>query len=247
MLPIKLRGFFYRRLSRLATCVMPLDAEHCIPLATKHDVASVADVMCHPFYWQLFGLMESAPVNVVDCGAHLGHFTMLADLCIRARFRAAANHYYLLEAHPSLISSINNNLRDYALGAKATVICGLLGREESVGAATLWAKDSNLLSSSSAHSNSAIAIETRHISLNELCEGKQIDILKIDIEGAEYELLERITPTLVQTKLLMIEFHDSLSYRHRQALARLIAMGLEPVGCSCELGSRSLAVFRRVK
>jgi len=215
-----------------------------IALPTKYDVASVGDVMCHPFYWQLFGLMTQPPELIVDCGGHLGHFTMLADVCVRTRFPNASPSYLVLEAHPNLARRIHHNLIAYGLNREARVICGLLGNEAK-GSATLWADESNLLSSASDKRPGARAIATEHVSLSELCGDQPVDVLKLDIEGAEYALLERIVPLLKRTRLLLVEFHDTGSKRHRDAVSSLNESGFAPVGVSCGHGNRWLAAFRR--
>ena len=58
---------------------------------------------------------------------------------------------------------------------------------------------------------------------------KKIDILKMDIEGAEYELIEDIVASPVPVSQVLIEFHHRFPYigvkRTRQAISRLNLAG----------------------
>ena len=85
------RSFLYRRFSPVVTCELGLPNGGRVGLRSKYDVASFADVFCHPYYWQLLTLVESSPAVVVDCGGHCGHFSLLAETCFRTRFGGGAD------------------------------------------------------------------------------------------------------------------------------------------------------------
>jgi len=101
-------SFLYRRLSRWITCEFELDGanQSKIALKNKYEVASFKDVFCHPFYWQVFQWVKTPPKLVVDCGAHCGHFSLLADLCFASKFSSSDTRYLLIEPNPYLIPVI---------------------------------------------------------------------------------------------------------------------------------------------
>jgi FkbM family methyltransferase len=65
--------------------------------------------------------------------------------------------------------------------------------------------------------------------------GGRIDVLKMDVEGAEFEVIEKASPdALSRIGQLVVEFHDGtvpeFTRRHREeAVRRLIACGFEAV------------------
>ena len=110
--------FLYRRLSQWITCEFGLSRRSKITLKNKFEVASFKDVFCHPFYWQLFHYISTPPQLVVDCGAHCGHFTILADICFRSKFSTLDTQYILIEPNPYLIPIIEKDIRDVAMQGK---------------------------------------------------------------------------------------------------------------------------------
>jgi FkbM family methyltransferase len=59
-----------------------------------------------------------------------------------------------------------------------------------------------------------------------------IDLLKIDIEGAEYELLPTLDPRTLGVKILSIQLHHTGSVRQaNELISRLHDQGYEPVAC----------------
>jgi FkbM family methyltransferase len=60
----------------------------------------------------------------------------------------------------------------------------------------------------------------------------QIDLLKLDIEGAEYEVMPTLDLRALGVKVFAIQLHHTGSVRAARALiARLREQGYEPVGC----------------
>jgi hypothetical protein len=95
--------FLYRRLGRWITCEFNLfEHQFKISLSNKYEVASFQDVFCHPFYWQMFRWLDKPPKLIVDCGGHCGHFSILADICIRSKFDSSNTEYILVEPNPHL-------------------------------------------------------------------------------------------------------------------------------------------------
>ena len=61
---------------------------------------------------------------------------------------------------------------------------------------------------------------------------ERIDLLKLDVEGMEYDVLEALDPSALGVRVLCVEFHssdESGPERVRAAIARLRDQGYEPV------------------
>ena len=60
----------------------------------------------------------------------------------------------------------------------------------------------------------------------------RIDLLKLDIEGAEYEVLPTLDLRELGVKVFAVQLHHNGSVRQARALvARLREQGYEPVAC----------------
>jgi FkbM family methyltransferase len=237
------RAFLYRRLSRWVTCELDL-AGGRLRLASKYDVASFQDVFCTPFYWQLFTLLEEPPRLVVDCGAHCGHFEGIVESCVRARFGRSDARYVVVEPNPLLQPSLRRNLADLGLTGRFEVLEGVVGVE---GDARLWFDRRNLLSASTNRSGPRDrSVPVPVVNLSRVLGGAVVDLLKVDIEGAEYRLVEESSDLLRRTRLLMIELHAADPESDVALLARLREAGLQPVSPLVQNGPYRLAAFRNV-
>ncbi len=212
-------------------------------MRTKYDIGSFADVFINPFYWQLFHLMPRAPRQVIDCGAHCGHFSVLADRCIRARFPDAQPRFVLIEPNPRLQTTICGNLADAGIAERAEVHRVLLGSTEGTG--TLWVNTKNYLASRIEPFDGATPYEVPFRTLASILNNRDADVLKIDIEGAEFELVRTQLATFARVGLLMMEVHGSDS-ECDGLLKQLKEVGLELCLSPIEhTGFKLLALARR--
>jgi FkbM family methyltransferase len=201
-------SFLYRRLAKWVTCELGVGGGNRVCLRSKYDVASFADVFCHPFYWQVYSMLDTTPRSVVDCGGHLGHFSILVEQCVMARFGQSEAHYWLIEPNPVLLSMLTANLANAGIGSRAEIVNCLLDAN-SEGYGELWTSSKNLLCSSCAREPGRRKHLIPRASLADICPPGPIDILKIDIEGAELLLIPVIRDILQRTRILMVEFHSS--------------------------------------
>jgi FkbM family methyltransferase len=160
-------------------------------------------------YLPSFALSE--PANVLDLGANGGGFPLMLRIGEIEMALAVC-----VEMNPltylRLQLNLTTNLRSSAVAINAAV-CGM-------------PQDSNILlkpsrgsTGESMYANRADS-STPHVSVRTttfqyLCDkyfkNQVVDICKIDIEGAEYELFESTPDDVVRRiKYLIIEFHDSL-------------------------------------
>jgi FkbM family methyltransferase len=239
----RLRSFLYRRLARLVTCEIKLLGDHPLAIDNKFQVNSLQDVFCHPFYWQLYTWLERPPKFVVDLGAHCGHFSMLADVCVQVRFGAVATEYLLVEPNPHLIPVIRRNLAKSGLCVRHQLQRGLVGAR--AGQATLWVSSSNYLSASLQPSPSTNGISASYVDLDQLVGNRTIDLLKVDIEGAEFELIANYPELLRRVQKLMIEIHSAPPSSKNGLLSRLEQAGLHRVGQVVEHSGYQLASYQR--
>jgi FkbM family methyltransferase len=176
---------------------------------------TVPDVMS--FLWQYkeifadefyhFDAATSEPV-IFDCGANVG----MSILFFKKLYPAA--RITAFEAEPEIASLLRknleqNNIRDINIVAKA-----------------VWKDDHGILFGSESADSSSIysTSEKKRIASVRLKEcllrEDHIDFLKIDIEGAENEVLEDCRYTLGHVQNLFVEFHSYIG--HTQQLANVI-------------------------
>ncbi|HWD91558.1 MAG TPA: FkbM family methyltransferase [Verrucomicrobiae bacterium] len=237
------RSFFYRRLARFVTCEVKLAGDHPLALDNKFQVNSLQDVFCHPFYWQLYGWLTSAPRLVVDLGAHCGHFSMLADVCVRLRFENSAPEYLLVEPNPDLIPVIRRNLEKSGLCSRHTLKQGLVG--DRCGAATLWVSPRNYLSASLQPGPATRGVSANYFDLEGFIGDRKVDLLKVDIEGAEYALVANYPEFLKRVGKVMIEIHSAPEPQQRALVESLQRAGLRPAANFVNHGHYQLAMFER--
>ena len=239
-----LSAFLYRRLARFITCEVRLLGSHPLAFDSKFQVNSLQDVFCHPFYWQLFGWLPKPPQLVVDLGAHCGHFSLLADTCFRIQFPDSDPEFLLVEPNPDLIGTIRRNLQKSGLCQRHSIHQGLVGATRS-GSTTLWVSSKNYLSASLNAGSGMRAVPANFIDLESLTKARPIDLLKIDIEGAEFDFAGQYIQLLTQVQALMIEIHGADKEKHRHLYSRFDQAGLKLKAPPLEHDGHVLAMFQR--
>jgi FkbM family methyltransferase len=237
------RSFLYRRLCGVVTCELNLPSGGALALGTKFDVASAADVVAHPFYWQLFHLLDRRPVSVVDCGAHCGHFTVVANICIRTRFGQSADHYTAIEPNPMLLPVISRTVFRAGIAERTKIVQGLLGCDGA--SADLWVHPKNYLTSSFSPQPGARAHSVPCVLADKVVPAGPIDVLKVDIEGGEFGLLRKEPDLFQRTELLFLEIHAGSAEQSRWFNDTLNQIGFRDAGPRIEHCGQQLAVMRR--
>lgn len=240
---MSIKSFLYRRLSRWITCELKLQEDSKIALETKYEVASFKDVFCHPFYWQVFQWVNHPPNLVVDCGAHCGHFSILADICFRSKFGTSTTKYILIEPNPYLIPVIRKNLIDTALNERTELKQGLLGVNSGQG--TLWINQKNYLATSTHFNNGCKPYKLQYLNLLEIVGDHTIDLLKVDIEGGEFKFINSNLDLLRQVKLIFMELHEAPKKLHKELFDSLSSVGLHLVKSPIEINGQQLIIFQR--
>ena len=235
--------FLYRRLCKWITCEFQFSKKNKLSLQSKYEVASFKDVFCHPFYWQVFSWIEHPPKLVVDCGAHCGHFSILADLCFQSKFDNITPEYILVEPNPFLIPVIKKNLSQANLTKRVQIIQGLLGLYSDEG--TLWIPPKNYLQSSLKEMKDSKPYKVKNINLAQLVGDRSIDLLKIDIEGGEFDLIKTNLSLFEKANLIFMELHNAPESLHQEFLAALSGIGLNLATKPLRANGQQLMIFQK--
>lgn len=235
--------FLYRRLSRWITCEFELENHAKVALSNKYEIASFKDVFCHPFYWQAFQWLKHSPKLIVDCGAHCGHFSILIDLCLKSKFGVSEANYVLVEPNPHLLAIIQKNLTDAALLDRANIHSALLGARSGTG--KLWINSKNYLGTGLFSHAGATPVEVPFLDLAGVVQDQTIDLMKIDIEGGEFEFVRSNLHLLKQVNLLFMEVHQAEEQDHQELFQSLQSVGLHPVAQPIAAYGQQLIIFQR--
>lgn len=169
---------------------------------------------------------DSNGATVLDVGAHLGFFTVLASAA-----GAHTVHAFDLDQERLGIVRDHPQLRD-----DATLVCGAIGEHsgQTVGYAPRSAAHRSTTHVTDA-SNSAQQVAT--LCLDDYCSTEMIspDVVKIDIEGREVDALRGFESTLASDppKHLLVELHPSL-LQDRGKKPENVTNLLRDVGYHCE-------------
>ncbi len=242
MLP---EGFLYRRLAKYLPCALPGVADGALVLRNKWQVASLRDVFLSAHYWRLFEHLDAAPEFVVDLGGHCGHFVVLSELVQEERFGSRNTRYLVVEGLSELVDNIRETVSDTGLENRCSIVHGLVGKRS--GSAALMRGRSNLLDASAVTRPATVAQSTdvpyvdllRHVPPS-----ASIDVLKVDIEGSEYDFVENYAELLERTRLLAMEIHD-VGEPIERVLDALDAAGLTPCLPHIRKGNNLLVIYKR--
>jgi FkbM family methyltransferase len=141
---------------------------------------------------------------VIDIGAHIGAFTVFAAK------HAKHGQVYAYEPHPENFQLLEENVNLNGLKNVQTFNLGVSGHN---GQSKLYIDEANNAGHSMFNvTDSSIAMQL--ISLSSIFEDNKLeycDFLKIDCEGAEYEILFN-TPRVILDKVgsIIMEYHDSM-------------------------------------
>lgn len=163
-------------------------------------------------------------MTVVDAGAHVGYYTLLASSQVGPAGRVIA-----FEPHPVLGEVLRRNVQR-ARGANVTVVPQALGR--AAGTAHLVLHTSDNYGASSLRPDDSTAHRPRvPVQVTTLDEhlaragGPRVDVLKLDVEGAELDVIDGARRTLAANPgiMLVVEFLRENAQRFGRDVADLEA------------------------
>lgn len=147
---------------------------------------------------------------IVDLGANIGLFTLqvarINPLCKIAAF----------EPLPENFSCLSRNIDNFGLSMASIYEYAVSNnyRQDLIVKTGVRSLDYQLLRESDRNVSSSQCLPVNVIPLEvvfDMINAKEISLLKIDIEGAEYDIFESISPKILKyIRLLAIEYHDNL-------------------------------------
>lgn len=183
---IRVRRRFYRFSMRQGSD----DLYSCLP-GREHDVeATILDLL--------------RPGDVfVDVGANVGYYTILASEIVGDSGRVIA-----VEPVPETAAVMNSNV---GLNHAANVDVVPKACWSARGTVSIWVPSGPYgLASLKARRARGSLQSVEAVTLDELCQGiSQIRLIKIDVEGAEHEVLLGATETLAKTEFLVVELSEN--------------------------------------
>ena len=189
-----------------------------IEVADWSEVTTVWRVFCAEEY-----RLPASCITIVDLGANIGAFTILAAE------NDPESQVIAVEPFPSTFQRLSDNVQANQLEDRVTLIQSAIHSTEKVVRMTS-AESGHSYARRVTKSNVLESIEISGITLTSLLENHQIsevDLLKVDIEGGEYAMLEGCDDeTLRKCKVIAMEYHDAKK-RH------LIWSRLESAGFEC--------------
>jgi|GEM_PF-2213185 len=156
----------------------------------------------------------AAPPTILDVGAHCGTFAVYAKAAIH---RDARIHCF--EPYPRHVEFLKRNTAGFA--GITVHDCGL-GGADAIAELLLhprWGVGHSLLPALVPEPVGRVPVRIRDARAvwNELgLDG--VDILKLDAEGAEVEILERLAPHLHRVRVALVEYHTAADRRRIDAL-----------------------------
>ena len=155
---------------------------------------------------------------VVDIGAHMGRYTIISSKRVGTNGKVVA-----IEAHPGNFEMLNRNIKlnqltnviplNYAVYSKETKIKLYLPEEDS--GFTIY---NTIMSNRAGTEDKFVEVNANTLDcllqLNQIRE-EEVNWVKIDVEGAEFEVLKGATNVLSKSKdiALLIEVHGSDNYK----------------------------------
>ena len=189
-------------------------------------------------------MLTKAPKIVIDCGGHLGHFSVLVEQCVAALYGDSLTEYHIIEPNFNILARLRENLNDAGLRCRAKVIHGLLGNCQS-GVGEFWFDSRSFLSASTSRKARSRVATVPWVSLESIAGNTLVDVLKIDIEGAELQLIPLISDVLARTQHLFVEFHTSDELELAPSLQVIRDSGLVEWGAPLNHSGFLLASYSR--
>jgi FkbM family methyltransferase len=156
--------------------------------------------------------------QVWDVGANIGHMTGL--LAIRSGPTGTVQAF---EPHPDILPQLQANIDSWKSRRDlAAIRLHPVALSDRAGSATLFdAPDTSVncgLGSLMAHEGQSRTFTVPTARLDDLLGNERIDLLKLDVEGAEIRVLEGARETLRQKRIRDVLFEDHIGHRSPAAL-----------------------------
>ena len=218
-----------------------------LALPGRWEVASARDVFLSAHYWRMFEHLHAPPALVVDLGAHCGHFLVLCHLMVMEKFGTDASRRFAIEPQADLLPRLRATLEQCGLAGGTEVVQGVVGTGGE--AAALFRAAHSRMDASVFPGPEARTCGTAvpGVDLAALLPPTgMVDVLKVDIEGAEHAFFQEHPDLLARTRLLALELHPVEGSSMDATCALIQAQGLAP--CSTPIvkpDGCQMLLFRR--
>ena len=189
----------------------PIIREHPrrTPGSVVLDGVRLRYVDLHSFYWQALQIMEQRLYDfrsdepsplIIDCGAHVG----LASAFFKSRFPRSS--ILAFEPDPSIAGMLRDNLR--ALGHDDVAVEAKAVWTDDRGVTFLRSHDdSGHVVSGTAAAGTGETVPSVRLRDVLAAQERPVDLLKMDLEGAEFALLRDCDGALGAVRRLIVEVH----------------------------------------
>lgn len=217
----------------IARTLLPLDARRHLGQLLRSGVKKIAGlpsegpypVLGHRMYFPALSLKESMVygtyerdtvaifqklvkpgMNVVDIGAHIGFYTLLA-----ARLVGRKGRVYAFEPNPEVLDFLVRNIVENGYQEIVHVIPKAAASQHGKTRLYLSNLESGEASFYPSQQVSGSGVEVETVSLDEFFAGEgwpRIDVMKVDVEGAEVEVLKGMKELVRRNRALklIVEF-----------------------------------------
>jgi len=169
-------------------------------ISDRNMLASVEAKTFEPFTLSQWESMIEPGSVVIDVGAHVGIFTLLASAAVGPQGRVWA-----IEPNPTSLRLLAHNVKSNALD-NVTVLNAALSDEN--GTSTLHVRPGDRMQSSlvAVEAGSELDVAVRVARLDDLLpRDVRVDVLKVDAEGSEPAILRGMTRLLPGVRALIVE------------------------------------------
>ncbi len=166
-----------------------------------HHAKALYDTYQEIFVRQIYAFKTNNPTPyIIDCGANMG----LSTLYFAKQYPNCIIDAY--EPEPPIYTTLTQNVQSYKL-SNVTTHCKAVWNEETT---LLFYTDSGMGGSiANAYPNQTPTKVQTEILANKLNE--KVDFLKMDIEGAEYEVLKSCAEKLHNVENIFVEYHSFIN------------------------------------
>jgi FkbM family methyltransferase len=166
----------------------------------------------------LNSLFENSGSKVIfDLGGNIGSFVLYYDYLNSINFKKQDYKIYVFEPHPGNLNILKNNININIINNINNV--EIIDKAVSGTAGVLKFDISGNFDSFKLSNESKNFIEVQSVILSEFCSNKlikYIDLLKIDIEGGEYDILNKDLSFLESSVgLIIMEYHKLSSKKNK--------------------------------
>lgn len=197
-------------------------------------ILDLSQSMCHPYFYygglqhesftdELFKVYLRPGDVILDIGANVGYYTRLVSKLV-----GNTGKVYAFEPMPAAIRILKMNIEDLD-----NVILHEVAVSNKKGFDKFTVRVKGATSSLGDDKNSAEVITVSTNTIDNMLSGiNKIDMIKIDVEGYEYEVLEGAIETIRETKpLIYFEYIDNYVAERGVTLEKFKSL-LQPLGYS---------------